>query len=169
MLVLPLCLLRLRRFRTKAKKQFCREAEEKEQKKIGGLKIFDKNMEKPKTQENLMSPDAINIWLKKKRDIEENKEEIKTRVKETRKKMKIQHKICKSLKKNLMELKKKKIVMKREDREQEIERELLLNWIRMWQKNKMEEDETKKKEEDERKKKIKQRRRLSKEQRRKKI
>ena len=76
-----------------------------------------KNVEKPKTNENLMSPDAIIIWMKKKREREENKKEIKTCVKETRKKMKIQHKMCKSLKKNLMTLKKKKKVMKREDRE----------------------------------------------------
>ena len=112
------------RFRPKATTQFCREAEEKEQKKKDGLKMSDKSVEKPKTKENSMSPDAINIWLKKKRDREENKKEIKTCVKETRKKMKIQHKICKSLKKSLMELKNKK-VMKREDREQEKERELL--------------------------------------------
>ena len=76
-----------------------------------------KNVEKPKTNENLMSPDAIIIWMKKKREREENKKEIKTCLKETRKKMKIQHKMCKSLKKNLMTLKKKKKVMKREDRE----------------------------------------------------
>ena len=107
------------RFRPKATKQFCREAEEKEQKKKDGLKMSEKNVEKPKTNENLMSPDAIIIWMKKKREREENKKEIKTCVKETRKKVKIQHKICKCLKKNLMTLKKKKKVMKREDREQE--------------------------------------------------
>ena len=112
------------RFRPKATKEFFREAEEKEQKKKGGLKMSDMNVEKLKSKENLMSPDATNIWLMKKRDKEENKKEIKTRVKETRKKMKIQHKIYKSLKENLRELKKKK-VMKREDREQEKERELL--------------------------------------------
>ena len=30
--------------------------------------MSEKNVEKPKTNENLMSPDAIVIWMKKKRE-----------------------------------------------------------------------------------------------------